>query len=138
MIADTEAFGQRPHRAIGPGTALRRVADDILGLMGRELALARSEANDKMRSLMASVLTMIVGAMLAQAALVILLIALVAALDEVMPDWAAALIVGGAVAIVGFLMVRGGEKSLADTDLAPHHTAESLRQDAQLVKDKLP
>jgi uncharacterized membrane protein YqjE len=117
---------------------LRRVTDDMVQLVGRELALARSEANDKLQGVLGGVLTMVVGALLAHAALIILLLAVVTALDEVMPSWAAALIVGIAVALVGFVMVHRGERALEASSLAPTRTVQSLREDARMLKEQLP
>jgi Putative Actinobacterial Holin-X, holin superfamily III len=51
--------------------------------------------------------------------------------------WLAALIVGGVVAIVGFLMVRKGQKDLSGTRLAPERTTANVRKDINLVREQV-
>jgi len=55
-----------------------------------------------------------------------------------MPWWLAALIVGLVVAGVGYLLVRRGLTALRQENLTPQQTIETLRDDAQLVKERTP
>ena len=52
-----------------------------------------------------------------------------------MPDWLASVITGGVVAIIGGIMVYGGQKALSAGSLAPDRTAANLRKDMNLVKE---
>jgi uncharacterized membrane-anchored protein YhcB (DUF1043 family) len=58
----------------------------------------------------------------------------VLALAQVLPAWAAALIVGFIVGAVGYLMLRAGQKKLAPSALDPAQTRESLRRDKDLLQ----
>jgi drug/metabolite transporter (DMT)-like permease len=80
----------------------------------------------------------IAGALLAFAALIVLLDALVFGLVEVgVERWLAALIVGGVVAAVGYLLVRKGQSDLSATRLAPERTVANVRKDINLVKEQV-
>ena len=81
---------------------------------------------------------MVAGALIAFAALIVLLDALVYGLTEAgLERWLAALIVGGVVAIVGFILVRKGQKDLSATRLAPERTTANVRKDINLVKEQV-
>ena len=78
------------------------------------------------------------GSLLGFAALIVLLDALVYGLTEAgMELWLAALIVGGVVAVIGFLLVRKGQNDLSATRLAPERTAASIRKDVNMVKEQV-
>ena len=119
------------------GELLRDLANDVTALIRQELALARTEAQDKLHQTIAAVVAMIAGALIAFAALIVLLDALVYGLTEAgMPRWVAALIVGVVVAIIGFVLVRKGQNDLSATRLAPERTAANVRKDINLVKEQ--
>jgi hypothetical protein len=119
----------------GVGVLIRDLANDISRLIRSELALARSEATDKMHQTMAALVSIIGGSMLGFAALIILLQAVVQGLSNHMPDWLASILTGGAVAIIGAILVYGGQKALSANNLAPDRTAENLRKDMNLVRE---
>jgi xanthine/uracil permease len=119
------------------GELLRDLANDVTQLIRQELTLARTEAQDKVHQTIAAVVAMIAGALIAFAALIILLDALVYGLTEAgMERWLAALIVGGVVAIIGFVLVRKGQNDLSATRLAPERTTANVRKDINLVKEQ--
>jgi drug/metabolite transporter (DMT)-like permease len=119
------------------GQLLRDLADDVTRLIRSELALARSEASDNIHRMTTAVISIVAGALLGLAALIVLLDAVVLRLSNHMPDWLAAVIVGGVVAIVGFVLVHKGQKDLSVSNLAPTRTAESVRKDIHLVKEQV-
>jgi hypothetical protein len=119
----------------GVGDLLRDLANDISRLIRNELALARSETSDKMHQMVAALASIVGGSLLGFAALIILLQAVVQGLSNHMPDWLASILTGGAVAIVGAILVYGGQKALSANRLAPDRTAENLRKDMNLVRE---
>jgi Putative Actinobacterial Holin-X, holin superfamily III len=120
------------------GELLRDLATDTTALVRQELMLARTEAQDKLHQSIVAVIAIVAGALLAFAALIVLLDALVYGLVEAgLERWLAALIVGGVVALVGFLMVRKGQKDLSETRLAPERTAANVRKDINLVREQV-
>ncbi len=119
------------------GQLLRDLADDVTRLIRDELALARSEASDNLHRMVTAVISIVGGALLGLAALMVLLDAVVMGLSNHMPDWMAAVIVGGVVGLVGFILVYQGQKNLSAGSLAPRRTAESVRKDIHLVKEQV-
>ncbi len=119
------------------GQLLRDLADDVTRLIRDELALARSEASDNLQRMVTAVIAIVGGALLGLAALMVLLDAVVMGLSNHMPDWMAAVIVGGVVGLVGFILVYQGQKNLSAGSLAPRRTAESVRKDIHLVKEQV-
>jgi drug/metabolite transporter (DMT)-like permease len=119
------------------GQLLRDLADDVTQLIRKELALARSEASDNVGRMTTAVVSIAAGALLGLAALIVLLDAVVLRLSNHMPDWVAAIIVGGVVAVIGYILVHKGQKDLSAGRLAPTRTAESLRKDVHLVKEQV-
>jgi hypothetical protein len=67
----------------------------------------------------------------------VLLLAAAAALAIVIPVWAALLVVGVIVAVVGALFTRSGIASLSVSALAPEHSARNVQADAEVVKGHL-
>jgi drug/metabolite transporter (DMT)-like permease len=84
---------------------------------------------------MAALMSIVGGSLLGLAALVVLLDALRLGLSNHMPDWLAAIIVGGVVAVIGCVLVIAGQKALSASQLAPQRTTESLRKDLNLVRE---
>jgi xanthine/uracil permease len=120
------------------GELLRDLANDSTALIRQELALARTEAQDKLHQSIVAVVSIVAGALLAFAALIVLLDALVYGLTEAgIERWLAALIVGGVVAAIGFLLVRKGQNDLSATRLTPDRTAANVRKDINMVKEQV-
>lgn len=127
---------QRPQdRSVGD--LLRSIADDVVRLVRDEIALARSEAGDKLRQVMMALASILGGSLIAFAALLVLLFAMVFGLANHMPLWLAALIVGGVVAVVGLVMVRQGASALSASSLAPERSARNLRKDIDMAREQV-
>ena len=110
---------------------------DLTGLVRQEIALAKTEASEKLSELGIGVAALGIGALLAFAGLLVLLDALVLKLSDRMNPALAALIVGGVVLIIGVFLLLRGKSGLSASGLAPRRTAESLRRDADLVRDRV-
>ena len=119
------------------GELLRDLANDSTRLVRDELALAKTEAQEKVSQVGAAVAMMAIGAVLAIPALVLILQAVVTVLSNFMWDWVAMLLVGVVIALVGYLLVRKGQNDLSAGRLAPERTAANLRRDVRLVQEKV-
>jgi hypothetical protein len=51
------------------------------------------------------------------------------------PAWLAALLVGAAMAIGGYIALRGGLRALKTIDPAPRRTVETLKDDVRWAKE---
>jgi hypothetical protein len=121
--------------------SLKDLLSDLSGsistLFRKEIQLARAETSEKITQSMVAVGAIAGGAILALAALIVLLQALVIAIAELgVPPALSALIVGLAVAAIAYFMIHKGTNDLKASSLAPDRTMDSLRRDAQLVKEQ--
>jgi membrane protein implicated in regulation of membrane protease activity len=71
------------------------------------------------------------------AALLAILAAAIIGLANFLPWWAASLIVGVAVGIVAFLLISPALKALKETSLTPNQTVETLKEDAEWLKNQV-
>ena len=120
------------------GDLLRDLAGGTSTLLRQELSLARAETQDKLHQIIAVLVAMLGGALLAFAGLIILLDALVYGLvDAGMERWLAALVVGGVVALVGLLVAWKAQSDLSATRLAPERSAASFRKDVDMLREQV-
>lgn len=114
------------------------LVDQLSTLFRKEVQLARAEVGEKMGQATGSVAYLAIGGVLLLAALIILLEALVAfvAYLGVPVPWAR-LIVGVAVALVGYGLLRSGMSGLKTSNLVPNRTVEQLSRDAAVAKEQM-
>jgi uncharacterized membrane protein YqjE len=117
------------------GELLKQLANETTTLVRQELDLAKAEMREKGRIAGPAVGMIGVAAAVALIAAGALTAFLILALDGVMPNWLAALIVAlvyGATAAL--LYLRGKERVEAVGSPAPRQTIETLKEDAQWAK----
>ncbi len=112
---------------------LRRLMDELATLFRQEVALATAELTGALTKLTAGVVSMLTGGAVLFAGFLVLLAAATLGLATVVALWLAALIVGAAVSLIGFLMVYAGKKAVDPSTLQPRHSPESLLQDKQVL-----
>lgn len=114
---------------------------DMVDLVRQEIALARAEMSAKISTAQTGVTSIAIGAAVLLAGLFIILLAIVAAVAMVLPPevapWLAPLLVGVAVAAIGYMMIKGGSSKLTADNLMPHKTIDSLQRDKNVAKEKL-
>jgi uncharacterized membrane protein len=109
--------------------------DSINRLLRQELELARIESSEKANEAILGLVGIVGGMLVALASLLVLVQAVVVALAAYMRPEYAALIVGIALAIVAFILIRSGKSALEAKNLALPKTAESLKRDKDLVME---
>ena len=117
-------------------TLLRDLITEISELMRQEFRLARAETTAKLARAQTALIALAVGLLLGFCAIIVLLEAAVAGLSEVMPPWAASLVVAGATAVLALALLIIGQRMLSPTKLVPERTLDSLRQDRDMVMEK--
>lgn len=117
---------------------VRKLIDELSTLVRGELALARAELREAFASAKTGAVALAAAGVVLFAAFLVLLSSAVLALAQVLPAWAAALIVGLIVGAIGYLMLRAGQKKLSPSVLEPTRTQESLRRDKDLFQRKHP
>lgn len=123
-----------------PGRSLPDIFSDLVAqftsLLQKEGQLARAEVSENISKAATGLGFVIGGAVLLIPALVILLDAAVAAITErghLAPYWSA-LIVGGAVLIIGLLLLAFGGSRLRPSNMIPTRTLQQLQRDASVAK----
>ena len=109
------------------GQLVSGLVNDIGHLLRQELRLAQAETTEKLEQAQNGMYAVITGLLLAFCGLLILLQALVIGLSNVMPAWAASLIVGGVLALIAFVLIRQGGKNLSPGNLVPERTLRAGR-----------
>jgi hypothetical protein len=117
---------------------LRDVIAQMTMLLRKEAQLARVELSENLSRATLALGLIIGGAVLLIPALVILLEAAVSALQErgMLPA-AAAGIVGGAVLLLGLILLATGALQLRMRNLMPNKTIQQLQHDAAAAKQQI-
>ena len=111
------------------------VAEDARDLVRGEVALARAEMEQKVDRVTAGVISLFGAMMLAYAGLVIVLFAAAQALARVIPDWAASLIVGVVILLIGTILAGTARKALSPSGMVPDRTVRNVEADARVIKE---
>jgi hypothetical protein len=117
------------------GELISNISNDLSQLFRQEVELAKAELRQE-ASKAGKAAGMLGGAgFAAYLAVVLLSFALVFALSNVMdPGWAA-LIVAVIWAIIGAVLYANGRKKLKDVDPVPRRTVDTIKEDAQWLKN---
>jgi uncharacterized membrane protein YqjE len=113
------------------------LAGDVQDLVRGELRLARAEVDEKVHGLLGGGVSLLGGALVAFAGLVVLLEGGAAILAMWMPNWAALLIVGVVIVLVGGLIARAGLAKLSLKNITPDRTVDSLQRTGNVLKEHL-
>jgi hypothetical protein len=128
---------ERDDRSLGD--LFGRLANQVSTLVRQEIALARTETTARASAVGRDVALIAAGGALLYAALLVVLGAIVLLLiDAGLDGWIAALLVGVLVALVGGGLVLVGRDRLKAADVAPRRTIETLQDDADWAKERLP
>ena len=127
--------GLRSEGGHGLGEIIGSLATDLQDLFRGEVRLARAELDQKLDRLILAAIWLVGGALVAFAGLVVLLQAAAFGLAHVVPVWAAFLIVGLLIVVIGGLLARSGLAMLSLKTLTPNRSMASLQKDANLVKE---
>jgi len=110
---------------------------ELTTLVRQELLLARTELGQKAVRVGRDVASVAIGGAVAYAGLLAIIAAVIIGLADLgLPWWLSALLVGVAVALVGYFLIQRGLSALRREDLTPRQTIETLREDARFVKEQ--
>ncbi|CAM2843054.1 phage holin family protein [Saccharomonospora xinjiangensis] len=127
--------------AVGQRSVAQLVNDlsaQVSRLVRDEMKLARAEMETKGKRLGFGAGMAGAGGLMAFFGLAVLIAAAVLALALVMPAWAAALVVGGALmALAGLLALIGRRQVRKATPPVPRESIESVRKDIDIVKETM-
>ena len=119
------------------GELLAGVANDVQQLIRGEIALGRAELDEKLQRVLRSAIWLLGGALLGFAGLVLLLegVAGLLAISIPIPAWAAALIVGAVIILIGVALAWSGVAAVSLKKLAPDRTVSNVQKDVEVMKE---
>ncbi len=122
------------------------LVSDVIGLLRKEIDLAKTEASEKVSKALTGIEVGIIGLVLAIGAVGVLLSALVGGLAAIFVNQGlsptsanalSALIVGVVIAGFAWMLISKSLATLRGSNLKLERTATSLRRDVDAVKEKL-
>lgn len=119
------------------GDLFRDLSRNAFGLVRQEINLAATEVSGKVSQAGRDSVLLIIGASIAYAGLLFVLLAIVMALSVYIPVSVSALAVGVFTLIIGLFVVRTGKKRLNNRDFIPNKTIDALREDGKWMQDQL-
>ena len=119
----------------GIGELIGEITGDLSRLFRQEVELAKAEVREEAKKAGKAGGMLGGAAMAGYLAIVLLSFALVFALGAVMPLGWAALIVAVVWAAIGAVLYTAGRKQLKSVDPVPRQTAETLKEDAQWLRN---
>jgi hypothetical protein len=116
---------------------LGNIVDNIQQIIRSEFRLAKAEIQEKISKASKPATTLGAGFLLGLYGLGFLLLAAVYALSTIMAAGLAALLVGGALALVSIVLVNSSAKKLRALNPAPEKTIQTLEENVQWAKDQI-
>jgi Putative Actinobacterial Holin-X, holin superfamily III len=126
-----------------PNRSIPEIFTDVVNqfttLLGKEGQLARTEVSEKITQVAVGLGLIVGGSVLLTPALVILLQAGVSALitNNIVPEPWAPLIVGGAVLLIGMILLLVGMSRLRAEALMPNKTIHQIQSDVGVAKRQM-
>ncbi|HXG92403.1 MAG TPA: phage holin family protein [Blastocatellia bacterium] len=116
------------------GELLSQLANNSAALVRDEIDLAKQEMGEKIARLRSAVVVIAIGGVIALVGMLGLVAAAIIGLGYVVgPGWSA-LIIGGALALIGGLIAMTGVGRMKRTSLKPEQTIETLEEDKEWLK----
>lgn len=120
------------------GELFSELATETSTLVKQEVALAQTELTQKAMKVGKNVGYLVVGGAVAYAALLAFVMALIIGLGILLANfWLAALIVGVVIAVAAVVMIMSALSALKNTGITPTQTVETIKEDAQWLKDQV-
>jgi hypothetical protein len=129
------------------GDLFSELASETGTLVRQEVALAQVEITNKATKVGKNVGFLVVGGAVGYTALLVILAAVVMALAQlisritdwqyVTSAWISAAIVGIVVGIVAYTLITNALAKLKNTDLTPRETVDTIKEDAQWLKNQV-
>jgi uncharacterized membrane protein YqjE len=113
---------------------LQDVIRNVQEIVRSEVRLAKAEIREEAAKTKSATLLLGAGAVTAIFAILFLLLMIVHALALVMPSWAAALIVGAALAVVAGVTLPAGIRRFKLIHPTPERTVETIKENVEWAK----
>jgi uncharacterized membrane protein YqjE len=119
------------------GELFGELAHETATLVKKEVELAKVEMTSKARKATFDIAQIAVGGVIALLGSMALLAAIILMLSTVLQPWAAALIVGLFVSVLGAVLVSIGLRAFKQIDPAPRQTIQTLEDNKQWLTEQV-
>ena len=119
------------------GELFSELATETSTLVRQEVALAQTELTQKATQAGKNVGYLAVGGFVAYAAMLAVLAGVIMLLGLVIPVWLSAILVGLVVGGIGYFLISSALSELRNTDPVPRDTVETIKEDAQWLKNQV-
>lgn len=126
---------QREERSIGE--LFSELANETSTLIRQEIALAQTEMTQKATKAGKNVGFLAAGGAVGYVGLMAIVAGIILALSYFMPAWLAAIIVGVVISIVSYVLISSSLAALKNMNVKPAATVETLKEDAQWLKNQV-
>lgn len=139
--SQASAFDREGHSSASRSMAglFADLARDAARLISKEAELAKAEVSSNTSKAISGVVFIVVSAAVLMAGLVVLLQAAAYGISELLPPdlvpWLGTLIVGGAVTLIGLILLLKGRSNLKAKNLMPDRTIQSVQRDSELARE---
>ena len=134
-MAQTQMQIRKDERSLGE--LFSELAAETGTLVRQEVALAQSELTTKAASVGKNVGFLAIGGAVGYAAMLAILAGIILGLSYFMPAWIASILVGLLVGAVAFFVISSALEELKKTNLKPEEAVESIKEDAQWLKNQV-
>lgn len=114
---------------------LTNFSNDASQLVRQEVALAKTELDEKLTRLKKDVAAIAMGGAVLVVGVLCLVTALILLLSLAMPAWIAALLVGAVMTGVGAWLTTKAKRDMQGVNLKPDQSMDSLRADFRTMKE---
>jgi uncharacterized membrane protein YqjE len=132
-MATNFSSARGPNDQESAASLFSRLISDASALVRNEVALAKTELSEAATNAKLGLAALAVASVVMLAGAMTLIAALILGLAEFMEPWAAALVVGAVLAIIGFAMFATAKRKLSLTAKPLPRTQSSLQQDAAMI-----
>lgn len=115
---------------------VKDIIANVQDLIRSEVRLAKAEFREEAGKAVSAATMLIIGAVLGMFALGFLLLTVMFALENLVANWAAALIVGVAVGIAGGVLLLTGKERISQVSPKPDKTIESVKENVEWMKNQ--
>jgi|SRR5215831_8606042 len=117
------------------GELLGQLANNSSALVRDEIELAKQEMSEKITRLRSAIIVVTAGAFIGFLGIMALTAAAIVGLAQYVGPGNAALIIGGALAIIAAITASIGMSRIKRTSLKPRQTIQTLEEDKEWLKD---
>ena len=106
-------------------------------LIRQEMQLAKAEMAEKATKIGKDLVFIILGAIILYTGVLALVFSAILGLAELIEPWVSALVIGLIIVAIGGFLAYRGYNQLQEVDPAPERTIETLKEDAEWLKEQV-